>query len=92
MCFDKKDEDKFLEMLKLTFESIKANNSPRPLSQQRNHWKCTKLCHYFKNNWPGTDQNMCIYIEEHLKEHGMEQTVKECTKEGGSIGYYNAPG
>jgi ATP-dependent exoDNAse (exonuclease V) beta subunit len=92
MCFDKNDEEKFLGMLKQTFESIKANNSPRPLSHKRNHWKCTKLCHFFKNNWPGTDQNMCIHIEEHLKEHGMDKTVKECTKEGFSIGYYNAPG
>jgi len=92
MCFDKKDEADFLEMLRKTFESIKANNSPRPLSYDRSHWKCTKLCHYFKNNWPGTDKNMCIYIEEHLKEHGMDKTVQECTKKGFSIGYYNAPG
>jgi ATP-dependent helicase/DNAse subunit B len=92
MCFDKSDEKKFLGMLKDTFESIKANNSPRPLSQDRSHWKCTKLCHYYKNNWPGTDQNMCIYIGEHLKEHGMDKTIECCTKEGFSIGHYSAPG
>ncbi len=92
MCFDSKDRAKFKEMLRETFESIKRNNTPRPLSTRREHWKCTKLCHYYKNNWEGSDKNMCIYIEEHLKKHGMEKTVKECTKEGFSIGYYNAPG
>ena len=92
MCFDKSDEESFLGMLKDTFESIKANNTPQPLSYNRNHWKCTKLCHFFKNNWEGTDRNMCIYIEEHLAKHGMEETVKKCTKDGFSVGYYNAPG
>ena len=92
MCFDKSDQEKFLGMLKSTFESIKANNKPKPLSAKRNHWKCTKLCHFYKNNWPGTDKNMCIYIEEHLKEHGMKETVSKCTKEDFSIGYYEAPG
>ena len=92
MCFDKKDEEKFLEMLKRRFQQICRNNTPKPMSHSRNHWKCTKLCHFYKNKWPGTDKNMCIYIEEHLKKHGMDKTVKDCTKEGFSIGHYNAPG
>ena len=50
MCFDKSDQDKFLGMLKDTFQSIKANNKPKPLSSKRNHWKCTKLCHFYKED------------------------------------------
>jgi len=92
MCFDKSDQDKFLEMLKDTFQSIKDNNSPKPLSVDRSHWKCTKLCHFFKNNWQNTDKNMCIYIDEHLNKYGMEKTVEDCTRDGFNIGYYNAPG
>ena len=92
MCFDKKDEAKFLEMLKRRFQQICRNNTPKPMSYSRNHWKCTKLCHFYKNKWPGTDKNMCIYIEEHLKKHGMDETVKSCTKKGFNVGYYNAPG
>jgi len=92
MCFDTRDEEKFLGMLKNTFSSIRDNNNPKLLSQDRSHWKCTKLCHYFKNNWPGTDKNMCIHIEEHLDKHGMEKTVEDCTREGFNIGYYSAPG
>jgi hypothetical protein len=92
MCFDSKDREKFMEMLKLKFQQISNNQKPQPLSQTRNHWKCTKLCHFYKNKWPGTDQNMCIYTEEHLKKHGMEKTVEECTAKGFSVGHYEAPG
>jgi len=92
MCFDAQDRKKFLGLLKKRFEDIKNNMSPKPLSSRRESWKCTKLCHFYKNNWPGTDTKMCIYIEEHLKKHGMKDTVNKCTKEGFSIGYYDAPG
>jgi len=92
MCFDKSDQEKFLEMLKNRFEEIKANVSPKPLRDDRSHWKCTKLCHFYKNNWKGTDTPMCIYIGEKLKKEGLDKTVKDCTNKGFSIGYYEAPG
>lgn len=92
MCFDKSDHDKFLNMLKNKFEDIKKNEQPKPISTDRQNWKCTKLCHYYKNNWPNTDQNMCIYIENHLKNHGMSKTIENCSKDGFSIDYYSAPG
>jgi hypothetical protein len=79
-------------MLKAKFEDIKNNQKPQPISPNRENWKCTKLCHYCKTNWPGTDQNMCIYIENSLKSNGMEQTIKDCSKQGFDIGYYSAPG
>ncbi len=92
LCFDQGDKDKFLSMLRKRFEEIKVNKSPKPISLNRDHWKCTRLCHFCKNNWPGSDKNMCIYIEDHLKKHGIDKTVKECTRENFSIGYYESPG
>ena len=92
MCFDRSDHDKFLEMLKVRFQKIQQNVFPTPISSTRSSFKCTKLCHYYKNNWPGTDQNMCMYIEKHLKENGMDKTIKDCTREGFDIGFYEAPG
>lgn len=92
MCFDKTDEKRFLEMLKDRFLEIKNNEKPQPISQNRENWKCTKLCHYCKHNWPETDQNMCIYIENSIKTNGMEQTIKDCTRKGFDIGFYSAPG
>ena len=92
MCFDESDQTMFLDMLKTQFKKIQNNQNPRPLKEDRSHWKCTKLCHFYKNNWPGTDTPMCIHIGKHLKTHGMEKTVKDCTKENFSIGHYEAPG
>jgi hypothetical protein len=92
MCFDQTDQARFLEMLKARFQEIQNNDSPKPISSDRSNWKCTKLCHFCKNDWPDTDQNMCIYIENHLKEQGMEETIKNCTRKGFDIGFYEAPG
>lgn len=92
MCFDRSDQDKFLGMLKKRFEEIKNNNKPQPISPKRDNWKCTKLCHFCKNNWEGTNKNMCIYIEEHLKTHGIKKTVEKCSRPGFNIGFYSAPG
>ena len=92
MCFDKSDQEKFLGMLKNRFEEIKANVSPKPLRDDRSHWKCTKLCHFYKNDWPGTDTPICIHVGNKIKSDGLEKTVKDCTRQGFSIGYYEAPG
>ena len=92
MCFDKSDQVKFLEMLKNRFKQIQGNTYPRPCSPRRSHFKCTKLCHFHKNNWPGTDKSMCQYVEDHLHALGHDETVEKCTRDGFNIGYYEAPG
>jgi len=92
LCFDESDEEIFLTMLKNRFEEIKSNQSPQMLSEEQSHWKCTKICDYYKRNWPNTNVNMCRHIHEQLSDKGMDHTVSECTKEGFSIGYYDAPG
>ena len=92
ICFSPEDEEKFLEMLKNRVTEIRQNMAPKPLDPNRKHWKCTALCHFCKNDWPDTNENMCIYIEKHLEKHGMEKTVKDCTRKGFDIGFYEAPG
>ena len=92
MCFDKSDQEKFLGMLEKRIKQIKQNEFPKPISQKRSHFKCTKLCHFYKNNWPGTNISMCEHVEEHLKAFGHDDTVERCTREGFEIGYYEAPG
>ena len=92
MCFDRSDQEKFLEMLEKRFKQIQRNDFPMPISKNRTHFKCTKLCHFYKNKWPGTNISMCEHVEEHLKAFGEEGTVERCTREGHNIGYYEAPG
>ena len=92
MCFDKSDQNRFLEMLKGRFEEIKQNNTPKPISNDRSNWKCTKLCHFCKNNWPETNTSICVYIDDYLKKNGMEKTISDCKRQGFDIGFYEAPG
>jgi ATP-dependent helicase/DNAse subunit B len=92
MCFDKSDQKKFLGMLETRFKQIQHNEYPRPISSARTNFKCTKLCHFYKNNWPGTNVSMCEHVEEHLKAFGHDETVEKCTRDGFEIGYYEAPG
>ena len=92
MCFDESDQKKFLEMLGKRFKQIQRNDFPQPVSYTRKNFKCTKLCHFYKNKWPGTDQTMCHYVEDHLKAFGEQETMERCTAEGHEIGFYEAPG
>ena len=92
MCFDADDQAKFLNMLEKRYKQIKRNDFPQPVSYTRKNFKCTKLCHFYKNKWPGTDQTMCHYVEDHLKAFGDQETMERCTAEGHEIGFYEAPG
>jgi hypothetical protein len=79
-------------MLRKRFEEIKKNVKPRPISYSRRDFRCQKLCHFYKNDWPGTNTTMCEHVEQRLHTIGHKETVKECTNEGFNIGYYEAPG
>jgi hypothetical protein len=92
MCFDESDEKRFVGMLKERVQQIRDNNMPKPLDSRRKHFKCKSLCHFCKNKWADTDDNMCIHIEKQLKEHGMQETISKCTRPGFQIGFYEAPG
>tara|TARA_R100000664_G_scaffold2549_1_gene6371 strand:+ start:23271 stop:24242 length:972 start_codon:yes stop_codon:yes gene_type:complete len=92
MCFDQNDQEKFLGMLEQRFKQIQRNDFPQPCSRNRTSFKCTKLCDFYKKNWPGTNISMCEHVEEHLKAFGYDDTVEKCTKEGFNIGHYEAPG
>jgi hypothetical protein len=92
MCFDESDEKRFLGMLKGRFQEIVANQDPKPRDPNRRDFRCTRMCTYCKTNWEGSNDNMCIFIEKHIKKHGMDKTVKECSRPGFEIGHYEAPG
>ena len=92
ICFDSDDQTKFLSMLEKRFKQIKRNNFPQPISKDRSSFKCTKLCHFYKNNWEGTNKTMCNYVEDHITAFGYEDTVDKCKRDGFSINFYEAPG
>ena len=92
MCFDESDQKSFLSMLEQRFKQIKRNDFPKPISATRSSFKCTKLCHFYKTKWPGTNTSICKHVEDNLQAFGYDETVRTCTKEGFNIGHYEAPG
>ncbi len=92
LCYEQKDEEKFLEELKTKFLEIKNNSMPRPINSARSDFRCTRLCHYYKNNWPGTEKRICNYVEDQIKLYGIDNAIKSCSKPGFSLDFYSAPG
>lgn len=92
LAYDENDVAGFMDHLKKTFQEISNNQNPKPRSRDRSDFRCTKLCHYYKNNWPGTDKTICHHVESQLYSIGMEETVKQCSRPGFTIGTYQAPG
>lgn len=92
LAYDEDDMAGFMDYLKKTFQEISNNQNPKPRSRDRSDFRCTKLCHYYKNNWPGTDQTMCNYTESQLHTIGMNETVKQLSRPGFVIGTYKDPG
>jgi hypothetical protein len=92
MCFDKLDQEKFIEMLKKRYKQIQHNESPNCCSRNRTSFKCTKLCSFYKKNWEGTNTSMCEHVDQHLKAFGHDETVEKLTAPNFDIGFYEAPG
>ena len=92
LAFDEQDDKNFIKTLEKTFKEITINQSPKPVSRDRNNFKCEKLCHFYKTVWPGTDKTMCHHVEQQLSTIGMEKTVATCSRPGFVIGKYQDPG
>jgi len=93
LVYDDEETQNFINgYMKNLFEEIVGNQNPKPRSRDRSDFRCTKLCHYYKNNWPGTDKTMCHHIEAQLHTIGMKETVKQCSRDGFTIGSYQSPG
>jgi len=92
LAYDDDDLEYFMKYMKNLFKEISINQNPKPRSRDRSDFRCTKLCHYYKTNWPGTDKTMCHHVEEQLHTIGMSETVKQLSRPGFTIGTYQSPG
>lgn len=91
--FGKEDEPRFLEMLKKQVGRIRQNTNPKLLDHTHRNFKCKTLCHFCKNKFDSNDSdNMCKTVYNSLQKDGYEKTVAKHTRDGHSIGYYEAPG
>lgn len=92
LCYEDYHIDLFLNKLKNRFEEIRNCDLPKPINPRRSDFRCTRLCHFYKNNWPGTDVRMCNYVEDHIKTYGIDVTGKELKKPGFKLDFYSEPG
>ena len=83
-------------MLKKKFEDIKNSQNPK----LNKSWKCTKLCHFGKNTYEGSEHLPIVeYREDQLINMGENMTICEQIKHDISIkgmdnviDQYQAPG
>jgi hypothetical protein len=81
VCFDKSDYDKAETLIKNKFREIQNNEKPELISPTRKdrqfNFKCKTLCHYCKNNQPGTNISICEFFQNELEnEHIDDVTAK----------------
>jgi hypothetical protein len=92
LCYEDDHIEMFLNELKARFNEIKDCKQPRPINKNRTDFRCTRLCHYYKNNWPGTDKRICNHVEDTIKTYGIGVAQKKLIQPGHSIDYYAQPG
>lgn len=91
LCFG----DEHIEYMEKFLEE-KANEiwkaTPAMLSTGQTHFKCTKMCDYYKNKWEGSDKNICRYVSDHMKEYGVQITTENLKDKNFTLGTYQNPG
>lgn len=92
LCFDEKAKDLVFEKMRKRLNEILSNRNPKPINPWRSDFRCQRLCHYYKTNWPGTETPMCNYVENHIKLYGIEKTSKELKNDSFTVGHYVSPG
>lgn len=92
LSFSDADLIKAEKMLEEHFNEVIADESPRMVHPQQRDFKCQKLCHFYKNSLPDTDDNICKHIHKELRAKGMEKVIDEYIQPGFSISYYQNPG
>jgi hypothetical protein len=92
VLYDSKDEEYFMNELKRLYIEIKNNKNPKPINRWRSDFRCQKLCHYYKTNWPETKTNICQYVEDNIKLYGIEETTQNLKKKGFETSFYQSPG
>ena len=92
LCFEEDAKKLVFEKMRKRMNEILANRNPKPINPWRSDFRCQKLCHYYKTNWPGTETPMCNYVDNYIKLYGIEKASKELKNESFTVGHYVSPG
>ena len=96
LAFTKDDIEDTKQMIKNRFEEIRDSNVP----QLKKSWKCTKICHFGKNEHPsgiinpdtGAPFTICEFVAKKIRTKGMNVSLAEDISPGHQFDYYEAPG
>jgi len=92
LCFDESHKKKVLSKMKDRLYEILKCKLPKPINKWRSDFRCTRLCQFYKDNWPGTETRICNYVEDHIKLYGIDKTSVELKEKNHSVSHYQAPG
>ncbi len=92
ITFDENILPKVALKLKKHFEDVKAIKIPRMLDKEQKDFRCAKLCHFKKNEWEHTGQNICRFMYNEINKTSLEKVVEKYQNPQFSLGQYQAPG
>lgn len=92
VVFDHTTVPKIEGRLRNRFEEIRNCTNPKLFDPSRKHFKCKTLCHYYKNQFPGSPKSMCSFISSEIDRIGIDNVVDKYTRKGHTVDHYQAPG
>lgn len=92
VTFDSDNLNNVEEILKQHFTEVKNVRLPKMLSNNQSDFRCTKLCSYYKNKWPNSDQNVCRFIHNEIKRIGMDAVIDRYKQDNYEFNQYQSPG
>lgn len=92
ICFDKSHLVKMKKFLREHFEKVKANIAPSMIHPLQQDFRCNKLCHFYKNDWPGTNKNICKFVQNSIQTQGLQKTIELYKSENFKFDTYSQPG
>lgn len=83
MSFDDESYKLAEKLIKDKFEYIKNLEKPALISdtneKRQKNFRCKSLCHFAKNNHPGTEMSICEFFQNKIIEDGIEKVTHEHT-------------
>jgi ATP-dependent helicase/DNAse subunit B len=92
ICFDEHHLKATEDLLKKKFNDIRNSKLPKMVSSTQNDFRCTKLCDYYKETYGDSDKNICRFIHDETKKHGVKHVQDLYTLPGFSPDHYQSPG
>lgn len=92
IIFEEHHEKIFLDKIEKHFHDVQNTTIPKLINKEQSDFRCTRLCPFFKNMQPGTNQNICRHIHNEIHMNGIEYVIETYKNKDFEFGKYEAPG